>query len=131
MTQKIRLSLPKWSVENVILLNVRLNERVLVRMLLDTGAKYTLITPEVAKRLGLDLASGHQVPVATATRVEKVVVTNVAQVDVQGLVLSDVETGIIPLPAGLGVDGLLGMSFLKHCRMVLDMPNRILELDMI
>lgn len=55
MTQQIRLKLPHWSKNNVVLVNVRLNEQTLVRMLLDTGAKYTIITPEVARRLGLNL----------------------------------------------------------------------------
>lgn len=48
MTQQIRLSLPQWAVDNVVLLNVRLNDRTLIRMMLDTGAKYTIITPDVA-----------------------------------------------------------------------------------
>ncbi len=39
MTQQIRLSLPQWAVDNVVLLNVRLNDRTLIWMLLDTGAK--------------------------------------------------------------------------------------------
>jgi clan AA aspartic protease (TIGR02281 family) len=131
MTQKIRLSLPKWSVDNVILLNVRLNERALVRMILDTGAKYMVITPEAAKKLGLNLEGTSQVVVTTATRVENIGLTSISRVDVQGLVLSNVETDIISLPSALGVDGLLGMSFLKHCRMVLDMPNQSLELETI
>jgi predicted aspartyl protease len=54
MTQ-IRLSLPQAALDNVIVLNVRLNGRTLVPMLLDTGAKYTVITSNVARRLEIDI----------------------------------------------------------------------------
>lgn len=129
MTQQIRLSLPQWAIDNVVLLNVRLNDRTLIRMMLDTGAKYTIITPEVARRLDLDLQEAPRVPVTTATRLEMVTLTTVDRVDVHGLVLRDVETAVLSLPAALGVEGFLGMSFLRQCRMVLDPPNRSLELE--
>ncbi len=130
MTQQIRLSLPQWAVDNVILLNVRLNDRTLIQMLLDTGAKYTVITPDVAGRLDLDLQDTLRVPVSTATRLEMATLTSVDQMDAYGLMLRDVETAVVNLPAALGVEGLLGMSFLKRCRMVLDVPNRSLELEL-
>jgi|AntAceMinimDraft_14_1070370.scaffolds.fasta_scaffold12425_2 clan AA aspartic protease (TIGR02281 family) len=129
MTQQIRLSLPQWAIDNVVLLNVRLNDRTLIRMILDTGAKYTVITPDVARRLGLDLQGARRVPVTTATQLEMAALTTVDQIDVQGLVLRDVETAVINLPTALGVEGLLGMSFLRKCRMLLDVPNRLFELE--
>lgn len=109
------------------MVNVRLNEHTLVRMLLDTGAKYTIVTPEVARRLSLDLESGRSVPVTTATQLQSARLVNLAQMDLYGLIISDVETAIMNLPTALGVDGLLGISFLQHCRLILDFPNRLLE----
>jgi clan AA aspartic protease (TIGR02281 family) len=129
MTQQIHLSLPQWAIDNVILLNVRLNGRTLIRMMLDTGAKYTIITPSVAGRLGLDLQQARRVPVTTATQLETAALTVISQMDVHGLVVSNVQAAVIPLPTALGVDGLLGMSFLRYCRMVLDGPNQSLELE--
>jgi len=128
MTQQIHLSLPQWAIDNVVLLNVRLNKRTMVRMMLDTGAKYTIVTPEVASRLGLDLLPARRIPVTTATQIEMTTVVAVDQVDVHGVILSQVEVAILALPPTLGVDGLLGMSFLKRCRLLLDAPNRVLEL---
>jgi clan AA aspartic protease (TIGR02281 family) len=129
MTQRIHLSLPQWAINNVVLLNVRLNGDTLVRMLLDTGAKYTIITPELARRLSLNLRGTRRVPVTTATQIEMAALTIVDRVDIHGLVLQDVETAVMNLPAALGVEGLLGMSFLKRCRLVLDAPNRSLEIE--
>lgn len=65
----------------------------------------------------------------TATRLEMATLTTVGQVDVYGLVLRNIEIAVMNLPAALGVEGLLGMSFLRRCRMVLDAPNRSLELE--
>ncbi|MBI4787123.1 MAG: clan AA aspartic protease [Chloroflexi bacterium] len=129
MTQRIHLSLPPWAVDNVVLLNVRLNDRILIRMLLDTGAKYTIITSAVAGQLGLNLANARQVPVTTATQPEIATLTAIDQVDVHGLVLRQVETAILDLPVALRVDGLLGMSFLKRCRLTADFPQRFLDLE--
>lgn len=77
MTQKIRLNLPQWAVDNVVLLNVRLNDRTMIRTILDTGAKYTIITPDVARRLDVALETAYRVPVATATRLERVPLTRI------------------------------------------------------
>jgi clan AA aspartic protease (TIGR02281 family) len=128
MTQQIRLLLPQWAIDNVILLNVHLNGRILIRMMLDTGAKYTIITPSVARELNLDLKKARRVPLTTATQLERAALISIEQMDVSGFVLRQVETAVMDLPAALGVDGLLGMSFLKRCRLTLDAPKRILDL---
>jgi len=112
------------------LLNVRLNDRTLVRMMLDSGAKYTVITPDIARRLALELEGARRIPIVTASQVEFVPLTPLAQVDVYGLVLERIEAAILDLPPALGVEGLLGMCFLKHCHLVLDVPKRVLELSL-
>jgi predicted aspartyl protease len=129
MTQQIHLTLPQWAIDNVVLVNARLNEHTTIRMLLDTGAKYTIITPAVATRLGAAMESAPRVPVTTATRREVVPLIQVNQVDRHGLILQNVECAVLNLPDVLGVDELRGMSFLKRCRLVLDLPHRQLEIE--
>lgn len=128
--QKISLKLPQWATENVILLNVRLNDKTLVRMMLDTGAKYTVITPEIARRLALNLEEARKVPVVTASQLRFAPLIPLEQVDVYGLMLEHIEAAILDLSPALGVEGLLGMSFLKRCRLILDVPKRALELSL-
>ena len=129
MTQ-IRLSLPQAALDNVIVLNVRLNERTLIPMLLDTGAKYTVITSNVARRLEIDIQSrGRNVSVVTASQLTRVPLVSLDRVDVHGVTLPDIEAVVTDLPAALGVEGLLGMSFLKQCRLVLDGPSQYLEIS--
>ena len=129
MTQ-IRLSLPQAALDNVIVLNVRLNERTLIPMLLDTGAKYTVITSTVARRPEIDIQSrGRNVSVVTASQLTRVPLVSLDRVDVHGVTLPDIEAVVTDLPAALGVEGLLGMSFLKQCRLVLDGPSQYLEIS--
>ena len=129
MTQ-IRLSLPQAALDNVIVLNVRLNERKLIPMLLDTGAKYTVITSNVARPLEIDIQSrGRNVSVVTASQLTRVPLVSLDRVDVHGVTLPDIEAVVTDLPAALGVEGLLGMSFLKQCRLVLDGPSQYLEIS--
>ena len=82
MTQQIRLKLPPSSNNNVVLLNVRLNDKTLVRMLLDSGAKYAIITPEVARRLAIEVTDLRTVAVTTATQLQSVGLTELEQVDI-------------------------------------------------
>jgi len=128
MTQQVHLKLPPWATDNVVLLNVRLNEHLLIRMLLDTGSKYTIITPAVALRLDLALEQAPRIATVTASRTERVPLINLEQVDVNGLSVTNVKCAVLDLPTALGVDGLLGMSFLKNCKLILDVPNGSLEL---
>jgi clan AA aspartic protease (TIGR02281 family) len=127
MTQQIRLKLPPTASDNVVLLNVRLNDQTLVRMIVDTGAKYTIITPEVARRLAIEVDNSRMVAVTTATKSQAVTLTELQQVDIHGLVVQGIEAASMSLPSALGVEGLLGISFLRHCRMVLDIPHDLLE----
>lgn len=127
MMEQIRLKLPNWSNNNVILLNVRLNEQTLVRMILDTGAKYTIITPEVAQRVVLDLETARTIPVSTATQLQSAKLVELEQIDLHGFKIYQVAAAVMPLPSTLGAEGLLGLSFLRRCRMVLDCPQQLLE----
>jgi len=87
------------------------------------------VNPFNAGRRRDDGNAARQVPVTTATRLEMAPLILVDQVDVYGLVLKQVETAVMDLPVALGVDGLLGMFFLKRCRLVLDTPKQALELE--
>lgn len=101
-----------------------------MRMILDTGAKYTVIMPNIARRLALELEDARRIPVVTASQVEFVPLIPLARVDVYGLVLEHIEAAVLDLPPALGVEGLLGMSFLRRCRSILDVPKQVLELSL-
>jgi clan AA aspartic protease (TIGR02281 family) len=93
--------------------------------LLDTGASYTMISPELAKRLGLN----EQKPSKTMT-----IVTANGQVDVPMYRLKTLKLGhltahnvdvlVQPLDKSLGFEGLLGMNALKDFSWTL-LPSRL------
>jgi len=99
----------------------KVNDRATGRFLLDTGAMLVTLNREFADRLkrptedrpsiDLVLADGSK---ATAVQIL------LDSVGVGEARVSDVPAAILPASAGPGLDGLLGMSFLRHFVVRLD-----------
>jgi len=98
-----------------IIVQAKLNGRLEARMLVDTGAVMTVISKKTAERLGIDsgmikqdtklvLADGRQIP-AKYTIMESI--------KIQDVEAKSVEVVIAEVDVSGGVDGLLGMSFLR------------------
>ena len=100
---------------NVLLVDVVINGTVPARMIFDTGAGLTTISKELAGRLGLDtekpsdsfavLADGSRVPTVSFT---------VGSIRLGKAVRDQVEVHMLEQAPSPGIDGLLGMTFLKH-----------------
>jgi len=116
-----------------IVVDVLLNKKVEARFVLDTGASYTIITKDIAKKLGfkvdgvksdmsLQVADGRKIEakhvVLESVRVEKSEAKNV-----DASVMLDDK---IKMDFG---DGLLGMSFLKQFNFKIDLKNKKLILE--
>ena len=100
-----------------------------LRLALDTGASLTVIPWEVADVLGLNPAkSRRRVRFMTGSGVELAPVVIVHAMEVLGIRLSRVPVLCHDLPQGSLVDGLLGLSFLKHCRLSIDFGRGVLDL---
>jgi clan AA aspartic protease (TIGR02281 family) len=103
---------------------------VIVNMLLDTGATYTAIPMRVAKNLGVPVNPEQTTRILTAKgSFERVPLLRLDTVQALGLSSEDVEAVIINLPAKTGLDGLLGGSYLRDYRVVIDYPHGILEME--
>ncbi|MSQ47568.1 MAG: hypothetical protein EXR78_04135 [Deltaproteobacteria bacterium] len=100
-----------------------------VDMLLDTGAAYTAISWDLAKDLGHDPAgSPDRVPIITANGVLEVPKLTVSRIALRELSLRDVEVICHDIPELAEIEGLLGLSFLKHFRVVMDFKKELLEI---
>ena len=118
---------------NVIVLRVRLDGRgshyAHLRMVLDTGASTTLIPWDVAEALGYDPArSPRRVRFMTGSGMEAAPIFTVDAVEVLGVRVSRVPVICYDLPQRSFVDGLLGLSFLRHCSLSIDFRRGILDL---
>jgi aspartyl protease family protein len=104
--------------------------RVHLRMVLDTGASMTVIPWSAAEMLGYDPAESRQrVTFMTGSGMEAAPVVTVRCLEVLGVRVADVTALCHDLPQRGLVDGLLGLSFLRHCRLSLDFQRGVLELS--
>lgn len=99
-----------------------------ITMVLDTGATYVVIPWDIAEALGYDpVASQRTVDLATASSVEIAPLLTVRRVRALGVEAFDVDVLCYNLPAASGVQGLLGLSFLKHFDVDLHFRRQVLE----
>ncbi len=124
-------TVPVSVINNVTLVQALLNGKEQVRLMLDTGASYTLLTPEVAKRLKIrpraDAPRRKLKLVGTATL--DVSFVHLAALQVGDALVEDLEVGITPVaPGNPFLDGLLGGDFLSHFTTQLDHAKSRLRL---
>lgn len=117
--------------DNAIILNTELKEKIVLhtRMLLDTGASLLILPWRIATGLGLDIDPSRLISITTASAVESAPLTNIQKVTVLGKTVKNVPCLIKDLPPESGVDGLLGLSFLRHFKTTIDFKRGILTIE--
>lgn len=101
-----------------------------VDMILDTGALYTAISWETAKDIGYDPAvAPSRVPIITANGVIEVPKIKIRAMGFRELYVENIEVICHDIPEIAEIEGLVGLSFLKHFRVLLDFRNNIIEID--
>lgn len=99
-------------------------------MALDTGASYVMIPWKIAKALGLKPETSlEKTSMITASGTEIVPVISIQSINLAGLKVKNVKAVVHDLPPSSYVDGLLGLSFLKHFKLSLDFKKGILNLE--
>ncbi len=101
-----------------------------LRLLVDTGATYTMIPHDVAVALGYrpDRAP-RRIPLMTANGTVRAPLVTLARVEALGQTASSSEALVHDLPASSRIDGLLGLSFLRGFRLTLDFMEGFIELS--
>ena len=118
---------------HIIIVRVKLQDErgrlLYLQMALDTGASMTVIPWQAAERLGLDPArSRRRVRFMTGSGMEVAPIVTVPAIELMGVRVADVPVLCHDLPQRSLVDGLLGLSFLRHCHLAIDFPRGVLEL---
>jgi clan AA aspartic protease (TIGR02281 family) len=116
-----------------IMVEAILNQRLRVRLLLDTGASLIVLPESVAREVGIDLdkeQSTVQLKVADG-RLINATSAVLKSVSVQSSEAKDVEVAVIPdILAKSGINnGVLGMSFLKRFNFKVDYSQKKLILE--
>ena len=92
---------------------------VALRLLLDTGADRTVISPGALGRAGIDAASGAPVRITGVTGSSSAVLVGVQRLDVAGAQVGPLAVVVHAIPAE-GLDGLLGRDVLDAFTVTFD-----------
>jgi hypothetical protein len=124
---------PIQSINNRSFVYALINNKERVRLLLDTGASRTFLTPDVADALGLRITAQmlrRTIRVFGGQEI-KVPFVQLAALAVEDAVVKELEVGIYqvhPQEAPL-IDGVLGSDFLNHFTVTLDPTASRLQLQ--
>jgi len=123
-------AIPLTPAGNQFLVDVWVNEDTQLRLLIDTGASLTVITPEALEALGIELGeTARRVRVNTAGGPVEAPVLRIDSLAVGDYKVSSLDAGVIELPDMPDVDGLLGMNFLRHFQFFIDQHEHQLRLS--
>lgn len=118
---------------NLIVVRARLWGPVrdtLIPLALDTGVVVTLVSRGALLQIGYDPDSAAtRLAIATASAVESVPRISVARFEALGQQRQDFAVLAHTLPPGVGVEGLLGLNFLRGHRLSIDFRAGIITLD--
>lgn len=124
------VAIPLQTVGRSLAITVRLNGERQARLIVDTGATLTLLSRAIARDLGLFADSPiSSAVVSTAGGQVPVDVVKIAAIEAGGATVYNVPVAIYDLPdAPPSIEGLLGLSFLSHFLVTLDMQRSELRL---
>ena len=125
----LRVDVPHDNQAGQAVVSVRINDRMQARLLLDTGASLVAISPALARNLGLPVEGTNRVSTRLADgTVIQTLSVRLAAVTVGDARATDVEALILPAEPAPGIDGLLGVSFLREFVLHYDASAGRLEL---
>jgi predicted aspartyl protease len=103
---------------------------LLVRLLIDTGASYTVLPTPILQRIGCNLDQPEQKKkIVTANDAITVPIYRVPWFNCLGIKQENYPVVGLDLPANSFTDGLLGMDFLKEVKAIIDVAKGEIRLD--
>jgi len=104
---------------------------LLIPVVLDTGASTTIIATDIMARLGYDSANPEldRQRIITGSGVEYAPRMTVRSATAIGQKVTNLDVLCHDLPPQSGVDGLLGINFLKHFKLTIRFRKGIIDLN--
>ena len=127
-----RVSIPFQRKGEIVIIQATLNEKSSANFVLDTGASYTMISKATAKELAIDIDVEKKLPTApfqTANGIIQAPLINLNSVEVGGMTVRDLTAAVHDAFSDSTISGLLGLNFLTHFRMDIDIKNGVLHLE--
>ena len=101
------------------------------RLVLDTGAAATTLTPQVVEKIGYSRRDGYKkAKVHTAIGEEHGYWLRVAEFSVMAVATPNFALTVFPL-GHKDIDGLVGMNFLRHFNFEIRPEERLIHLELI
>lgn len=101
------------------------------RMVFDTGASLVMIPWRLATNLDLHIDPKNTVKLTSASTTEHAPLITIPKMSFLGEEVVNVESIVKDLPPDAGVDGLLGLSFIRHFNVKIDFKIGKLTLERI
>ena len=101
-----------------------------IRLLIDTGASLTMLTPDVLEQRGIRYQdTGRTGIFNTANGPVRAPIYKLDFLSVGDWQVNQLEIGVLDLNGGSNIDGLLGMNFLRHFQFFIDQNEALLRLS--
>ncbi len=112
------------------LLDAVINRQLTARLMLDTGATLSIITPSLLAKLNMNQKADAQTEqIFTAKGAMEVPTVTLDELAVQDRIVTSVRVGIIDAMEAANFDGLLGMDFLSHYQFIINPADKKLYLS--
>jgi clan AA aspartic protease (TIGR02281 family) len=101
-----------------------------MRLLIDTGASLTILTPDVLEQRGIGYQNTGEYGVFnTANGPVRAPIYTLDSLSVGDWQVNQLEVGVLDFSGGSSIDGLLGMNFLRHFQFFIDQNEALLRLS--
>jgi len=114
---------------NHFIVNAVINNQERAKLIIDTGATLTVLSPKIIQALGLRLDEAAQYrEFATANGVVTAPVVTLDSFRIQNYLVNNLQVGVLAGFSNEAFGGLLGMNFLNQFAFFIDQKNNTLEL---
>ena len=114
----------------VVVVEALLNKKTAAKLVVDTGATFTMISAATARELNLDYSQAPRtMPFQTANGIIQAPLTDLESITVGGIEIKNLTTAIHDAVPSANVAGLLGLNFLSNFRMDIDTTKGLLHLE--
>lgn len=111
-------------------LPVLINSNIMATFMVDTGATYTVITPMMARKLGVEITpETPRISIATANGVINAPVVTLKSIAIGGVEVRQIKVIVQNLGSDILLAGLLGMNFFQNMDLIIKKDKLILDIS--